>query len=413
MKAEKPSGFRRRPRRMAAARLALLLAACLLPVQAGFAAADGAARLGETAGLPDAAREEAYGRLRFQPAALTKGLVLSRRPFAVVADVVRDGAAGGEEAAVDGAVAVVAVWTGLLGRADRDLVAVWDEIRVDAAGRPVSVRLAEPRLLPDYFAADHQRLFRGAGHLGLYPWVSVPTDREAAEEGLAPVADGGVVDLYGHEFGDAPVNVQDAGPVRPLAAIPDRIVPRRALPAREIAAVPPDAAGHWAELFVLRLMRMGIVDGYADGTIRPERTLTRAEFVKLVLAVLQLPPSGSPSGYPDAAGHWAEPVLAAAEAGGLIPAGDGAHPFRPDDPIRRGEMAAVLGGALAALHLDAAERSGRFPDADGLAAEVREAVERAAGLGLVSGFPDGTFRPEEPLTRAQGFAVIAKLAEWR
>lgn len=362
--------------------------------------------LAATIGLPDAEREQAYAGVVFAPEEWAAGLVLSRRPYAVVKDVFDADDASGE-------FAKVAIWTGLLARADRDLMTFWDEIRVDAAGKPVFVLLAEPKIIPGYFDAEHQRVFRGASHIGLYPWADIPTDREAEQAQAAPVADGGVIDLYGRDFGPITVQLQDAGSVRMLPAVPGRIERHQPFAGREIAHVPSDIAGHWAESYTVDLMRKGIVDGYADGTIRPARLLSRAEFIKLVLTALQIPPSETPAGYPDAAGHWANAYLAAAETAGIVPAGDGAAAFRPDDPVSRSEMAVMLRRALAVLHITEADQTGGFPDTDGLDEEVRQSIEFAAGIGILSGFTDGTFKPGEPLTRAQGFTVISRMLEWR
>jgi hypothetical protein len=419
------SFVRRRKARMRSARVTGMLAALLMFAPAfmpGLAAAeepteetagkDAAASLqalqtalAATVGLPDAEREQAYAGVVIAPEEWAAGLVLSRRPYAVVKEVF-------DADDATGAVAKVAIWTGLLARADRDLMTFWDEIRVNAAGKPVFVLLAEPKIIPGYFDAEHQRVFRGADHIGVYPWAHIPTDREAEQLQTAPVADGGVIDLYGRDFGPITIQLQDAGSVRMLPAVPGRIERRKPFAAREIANVPPDIAGHWAESYTVDLMRKGIVDGYADGTIRPARLLSRAEFIKLVLSALQIPPSGTSAGYPDAAGHWANAYLAAAETAGIVPAGDGGTAFRPDDPVSRSEMAVMLRRALAVLHITEAELTGGFPDTDGLDGEVRQSIEFAAGVGILSGFTDGTFRPDEPLTRAQGFTVISRLLEW-
>lgn len=359
--------------------------------------------LKETVGLNDRTRSEAYGRIHFDPDGWTAGLVLSHRPFAVVS------ATADPEAEPDMA-ATVRVWTGLIARTGPDLVAVWDEIRVDKNGLPVSVLTAEPVLLPGYFAADDQRAYRAEAYIGLYPWVHIPTDREAAESNAKPVAEGGIIDLYGNDFGDAAVNYQEAGPVKTLSAVPRRIADRPGFTLRDIGRVPADAAGHWAEPYILDLMRKGIVDGYGDGTIRPHKTLTRAEFVKLVLLAVQVSPSRNGSGYPDVSGHWSGPYVAAADENGIVPKGDGKTAFRPDEPITRSEMSVVLAGALHHLQLVVAAEQPDYRDTAGLDDEKRNAIRFASAIGILSGFGDGTFRPGEPLTRAQAFVAIAGLA---
>lgn len=389
----------------AAALVIVILSGWMVPPDAGLAAGGWADGLRETVGLSGEARAAAYGQLRFDTGEWEIGLVLSRHPLAVVTEV--HGAGSDLEEA-----AAVRIWTGLISRADDDLIVVWDELRLDAAGSPVSVLLAQPKLLPDYFAAEHQRTYRNAQYAGFYPWAYIPTDPEAAEAGAEPVAKGGVIDLYGNDFGEAAVNMQVAGPVAPSAAIPDRILSRPSYATRGIDEIPADIAGHWAEPYALALMRLGIADGYEDGTVRPSRVLSRAEFVKLALSAALLPPDGNETGYPDVAGHWAAPYVTVAEAHGIVPRGDGFSAFRPDEPISREEMAVLLQRILAALRLPLPEKRLSFPDTEGLDGLTRYAIEAVAGHGILNGFEDGTFRPGEPLTRAQAFVAIAKLAEW-
>ena len=82
----------------------------------------------------------------------------------------------------------------------------------------------------------------------------------------------------------------------------------------------------------------GILTGYPDGTFRPERTLTRAEFCAMVTAALGLPASGN-NAFADTEGHWASGRIATAYAYGLA-AGTGNGKFNPNgtvkaDPITR------------------------------------------------------------------------------
>lgn len=400
------SGKRRHMlRRIMVAVLIVMLSMWGLPPSAGLAEDKAANTLQETVGLSDEARAAAYEKLRFAMQEWTPGLVLSRHPFAVVTEVHETGEALDE-------VAIVRIWTGLIARVDDDLVVVWDELRLDAGGAVASMSVAQSKLLPDYFAEANQRTYRNVGFVGLYPWAYIPTDPEAVEAGVAPVAQGGIIDLYGYDFGDATVNMQDAGSVGYLPAIPARITDRLSYATRAVDDVPADIAGHWAEPYTLSLMRLGIVDGYGDGTIRPAQALTRAEFIKLALSAALFPPESRASGYADVTGHWAEPYLSAAEAHGVIPQGDGVATFEPNEPVSRAEMAVMLHGVLQALLLPLPEAPQAFPDTDGLDETTRNAIEAVAGYGILSGFGDGTFRPDEPLTRAQAFVAIAKLAEW-
>ncbi len=55
------------------------------------------------------------------------------------------------------------------------------------------------------------------------------------------------------------------------------------------ATTPSDIAGHWAQADIQKLVDKGVIAGYPDGTFQPDKTVTRAEFLKIMGAVLQLP----------------------------------------------------------------------------------------------------------------------------
>lgn len=87
----------------------------------------------------------------------------------------------------------------------------------------------------------------------------------------------------------------------------------------------------------------GILTGYPDGTFRPERTLTRAEFCAMVTAALGLPASGN-NAFDDTVGHWASGRIATAYAYGLA-AGTGNGKFNPNGTISKQEAATMVAAA--------------------------------------------------------------------
>src|SRR5690606_8570809 len=175
------------------------------------------------------------------------------------------------------------------------------------------------------------------------------------------------------------------------------------------AAVFPDLpSDHWAHAGVELLAERGAVNGFEDGTFRPEAVVTRAEFVKLLLGVLGMEPDGASMGNVSFAdvtsSDWHAPYVRTAVREGFVQ-GTSPAAFSPDAPLTREQLAVLLASALKLP--DGSEL--RFVDAGQISDWARPGVSAAVAAGYLEGFPDGTFRPQEPATRAQGAQVLAQV----
>jgi len=177
----------------------------------------------------------------------------------------------------------------------------------------------------------------------------------------------------------------------------------------------PDVAGHWAEAEVLKGVRMRFLDGYPDGLFRPDSPVTRAEFVKMVVAAFSLERRAGTAVFEDCRGMWFEPYLVAACSGGVVvPAEYGAF-YRPDEPIPRSEAVAylvrVLGRGTSAALRKAADCP--FSDAGDAPALWRGAVVEAYLLGILRGYPDGTARGQAGSSRAEAVVMLLRALDAR
>lgn len=179
----------------------------------------------------------------------------------------------------------------------------------------------------------------------------------------------------------------------------------------------PDVEQHWSGGAVALLQLLDIINGYEDGTFRPDRTLTRAEFVKMLVETTgSLDAPNQNVAFSDVAGHWVFSYVQKAIASHLFSPDDYGPLFRPDDPIPREEMAWL---AVKASDAYLASHPGTQPSraAPGVsfkdAAQIRPKyatfVQEAVRRGLLLGYPDGTFRPAKGLTRAEASVVVARL----
>lgn len=174
--------------------------------------------------------------------------------------------------------------------------------------------------------------------------------------------------------------------------------------------VPSDARQHWANSSIQRLAELGALVLEKDGSFRPNKQANRAEFIDMLVRALNLQSDGAKS-FADTQGHWARASIAIAASLGLVSGYDDST-FGPDRQITRQEMAVVLARALK-LDLNAAN-SGAAPFRDGtsVASWAQAAVRAVTESGLISGYPDGSFQPTRPLSRAEAAVVIVRLREW-
>ncbi|MDI6824691.1 MAG: S-layer homology domain-containing protein [Bacillota bacterium] len=183
--------------------------------------------------------------------------------------------------------------------------------------------------------------------------------------------------------------------------------------AAEAAPRFPDLAGHWARDDVMRGVELGFLDGYPDGTFRPDGSVTRAEFAKMVAAAFKLERAAGKAVFQDCRGTWFEPYLVAAcSAAVVVPEEYGAF-YRPDEPIPRAEAAAYLVRALGRGGSAALRDPGDAPfdDCARVPAFYRGAVAEAAVLGILKGYPDGTVRGESGCTRAEAVVLVLRAVD--
>lgn len=178
-----------------------------------------------------------------------------------------------------------------------------------------------------------------------------------------------------------------------------------------------DTQNHWAQREIDILSAKGILGGYHDGTFRPNQSITRAEFSKIIISALNLDEEAYalfdvPSAFKDvASNHWAKGYIELAYEMGIINGYDDGT-FRPDRPIRRDELTAILVRTFNTEGMNISSELD-FTDKAQIPSWAKEAVAKALVLGLVSGYPDGAFRPSELTTRAQASTFVGRMLDAR
>lgn len=102
-----------------------------------------------------------------------------------------------------------------------------------------------------------------------------------------------------------------------------------------------DTKGHWAESYISTLVSNGIINGYADGTFRPDKTITRAEICTIIARAMDLETGTTAASFTDTDGHWAKNDIQLIASNGIVNGyTDGS--FRPNSSATRAEVSVIL-----------------------------------------------------------------------
>ncbi|KYH32911.1 S-layer homology domain-containing protein [Neomoorella mulderi] len=163
----------------------------------------------------------------------------------------------------------------------------------------------------------------------------------------------------------------------------------------------------WAKDTIETLAGAGIVAGVDSSHFEPGRPVTRAKFASLLVKALGLEvKEGTKNPFKDVKGDAWYAGAVTAAAGNGLVKGYEDGTFRPENVITREELVAML---VRAMNLPASEEKLAFKDNDKVSAWARKSVAVAAAHGLVKGFEDGTFRPGDTASRAECAVMIYRM----
>lgn len=165
-----------------------------------------------------------------------------------------------------------------------------------------------------------------------------------------------------------------------------------------------DISGHWAEANIKELIVLGAIGGYPDGTFKPDNSITRAEFVSILIKAFELE-AQSEKEFADTVGHWAEKAISAAAYHGVVKGYDN-DKFGPDEYITREQMALMI---VQAAKLTPVIEEIAFTDNSRISPWARESLATAVKNGIINGYPDNTVCPQGNATRAEAVTVIVNV----
>ncbi|MCK9858914.1 S-layer homology domain-containing protein [Paenibacillus sp. ATY16] len=166
-----------------------------------------------------------------------------------------------------------------------------------------------------------------------------------------------------------------------------------------------DTASHWASKDLSLGAKLGIINGYPDGSFRPDASVTRAEFSTLVVKAFALRLENGGKEFEDTRNSWARESIGILANYGVI-SGYPDGTFHPDQKITRAEMVAILSRILILP-----SNSGKANTFIDVAPQhwAKMMIEEAAAAGIIQGKGENRFAPDDNLTRAEALTVILRV----
>ena len=169
-----------------------------------------------------------------------------------------------------------------------------------------------------------------------------------------------------------------------------------------------DISKHWAESTIKSFVNSKYINGYNDGTFRPDNLITRAEFVKILNKYFGLT-NKSGKVFSDTSSHWAKEEIDIAVTNGIVNGfPDGT--FKPEAPITR-EQASVMISNYKQISDKDLDKLNTYKDSSEVSDWAQASVEGVLEQGYMSGYPDKTFGPKKNLTRAEAVVTLSRIAK--
>ncbi|MCI8331482.1 MAG: hypothetical protein HFE78_01450 [Clostridiales bacterium] len=176
-----------------------------------------------------------------------------------------------------------------------------------------------------------------------------------------------------------------------------------------------DTAKNWAKTYIDMMYEMDIASGSLVNEKRyyyPEDSLTRAEFAKFIVSYYKIDATEYQNyeltfrDYYDIP-SWSKNYIRAAVANGLMSGSsnpDGSVDFLPNDKITRAQIFSVIGRKI-----NAPAKELPFTDKEDIPSWALPTLMKIYGAGLVAGYPDGSLKPNAPVTRAEAAVMLHSL----
>lgn len=292
-----------------------------------------------------------------------------------------------------------------------DIYALNDDVTLLVAGfyNPFSeLKISDSSLLPLGRAADaiiaalNLQIRYGSRYADRYLYVDIMGIQSLAAKNGDSLTDEGffsAVELDVHPSNEGQAEIAE----RFLAVLPAKSGP--GFPFRDVAQ------SRWSYPYVKALYDNGYVQGMTENAFAPTGQLTRAQLVTLVGRMADVDPKDYPAcAFQDVpAGSWYAPYVEWARQTGVVQ-GVSADRFDPNGPATR-EQLAVIAARCADLQgawLRPLIPPVTFTDQSQISPWATESVSRLQQAGSIGGYPDGSFRAQNPVTREEACRILCE-----
>ncbi len=170
-----------------------------------------------------------------------------------------------------------------------------------------------------------------------------------------------------------------------------------------------DIEEHWAKDWIQKAVNLGFVSGYEDGTFKPDRTITRAEFSKLLNSAMHTEKTAD-LGFSDVSNNeWFYEEVQKSIASGFF-SGYENNTFRPNNPIKREEVAKVVSSAITTGEAYG-DGAALLSDYGTIQEWAKSSVNSVYNKGYILGYPEGLYLPAKALTRAEAVKIIYEIID--
>ncbi|MBE7050430.1 MAG: hypothetical protein E7394_06610 [Ruminococcaceae bacterium] len=166
-----------------------------------------------------------------------------------------------------------------------------------------------------------------------------------------------------------------------------------------------DTHGHFSMDAVKYLSDMNIINGYGDGTFRPNNSVTRSEFAKMIATAFLVEANGSSEFSDVNKSDWYYDCITALASNGILLGDDGK--FRPNEFITRQDATLVVSRVLSYLGQNFDKSEAVFTDEENIASYAKDAVSAMKNAGIVVG-SNGMFYPTSDITRGEAAVIVCR-----